>query len=91
MHYLDRTLDSPAANLALDEALLDRCEEGGPEVLRFWEPLEYFVVVGYANQVETEANVPVCRAQYSHPAPMQRRRDGVAGAGLFELFAGFEF
>lgn len=61
MHCLDLTLDSPAANLALEEALLDACEEGGPGVLRFWESPEYFVVVGYANKVETEVNVVACR------------------------------
>jgi lipoate-protein ligase A len=61
MHLLDLTLDSPAANLALDEALLDSCEDGGPDVLRFWESSEYFVVVGYANKVATEVNVDECR------------------------------
>ncbi|MGZ4965007.1 MAG: lipoate--protein ligase family protein [Limisphaerales bacterium] len=73
MHYLDRTLDSPAANLALDEALLDQCEDGGSEVLRFWESPEYFVVLGYANQVEIEANVPACRERN---VPILRRCSG---------------
>ncbi len=73
MHYLDRTLDSPTANLALDEALLDQCEEGGPEALRFWESPEYFVVLGYANQVETEVNVPTCLARN---VPILRRCSG---------------
>jgi lipoate-protein ligase A len=62
MHLLDLTLPTPAENLACDEALLDLCEEGGAgEVLRFWEPREYFVVVGYANKVASEVNVNACR------------------------------
>jgi lipoate-protein ligase A len=73
MLHLDLTLDSPAANLALDEALLDGCEEDGAEVLRFWESPEYFAVVGYANKAETEVNVPECRARN---VPVLRRCSG---------------
>ena len=63
MHLLDLTLPTPAENLACDEALLDLCEEGGAgEVLRFWEPREAFVVVGYANKVASEVNLDACRA-----------------------------
>ncbi len=62
MYCLDLTLSSPAENLACDEALLDACEEGsGPEVLRFWEPSEYFVVVGFSNSVASEVNIEACR------------------------------
>jgi len=61
MKYLDLTLPTPAENLACDEALLDAAEAGeGDEVLRFWEPHEHFVVVGYANKVATEVNVAAC-------------------------------
>ncbi|HEY3863846.1 MAG TPA: lipoate--protein ligase family protein [Verrucomicrobiae bacterium] len=61
MHILDLTLPSAAANLACDEALLDACDEGdGPEVLRFWEPREYFAVAGYANELARELNLPAC-------------------------------
>jgi lipoate---protein ligase len=64
MKHLDLTLPSPAENLACDEALLDACEEnGGDAVLRFWEPRETFVVVGYANKIATEVNVENCRAK----------------------------
>jgi lipoate-protein ligase A len=59
---LDRTFPTAAENLACDEALLDwRDGEGGDAILRFWEPKEYFVVVGYANQVSLEVNVAACR------------------------------
>jgi lipoate-protein ligase A len=62
MDYLDLTLPSPAANLACDEALLDACEDdSGPEVLRFWEPREYFVVAGFSNSVAREVNLEACR------------------------------
>jgi lipoate---protein ligase len=83
MKLLDLTLPSPAENLACDEALLDACEEGGDdEILRFWEALETFVVVGYANRVVTEANLETCRA---HKVPIFRRCSGggtvLQGAG----------
>ena len=55
MKCLDLTLPTPAENLACDEALLVWCEQGMREaVLRFWEPRDYFVVLGYANRVERE-------------------------------------
>jgi lipoate-protein ligase A len=64
MKHLDFTLPSPAENLACDEALLDWCEEnGGEEVLRFWESPETFVVVGYANKMATEVDVANCEAK----------------------------
>jgi len=63
MKFLDLTSPTPAENLAADEALLDWFEENGGEgVLRFWEPENYFVVVGYGNHVETEVNVAACEA-----------------------------
>lgn len=63
MQYLDLTLPTPAENLACDEALLDACEAGGPEVLRFWEAPTHFVVLGYANRVATEVKFAECRAR----------------------------
>ena len=62
MKYLDLTWPTPEENLACDEALLDGCDEDdGPEVLRFWEPQNYFVVLGYSNRLESEVNVAACR------------------------------
>ena len=64
MNLLDLSLPTAAENLACDEALLDACEENAVgEVLRFWEPKEYFVVVGYANHVEREVNVEACHKE----------------------------
>ncbi|HXP61747.1 MAG TPA: hypothetical protein VN829_14730 [Dongiaceae bacterium] len=74
MNYLELTLPSPEENLACDEALLELCEEGlAEETLRVWESPQYFVVVGYANQVATEVNVPFCR---QNGVPILRRCSG---------------
>ena len=74
MTYLDLTLPTPEENLAMDEALLDFCEgPGDGEILRFWEPRQTFVVVGYANKIDVEVNVSECRAQ---GIPILRRCSG---------------
>jgi lipoate-protein ligase A len=74
MNFLDLTLSTPAENLACDEALLDFFEErGGTGLLRFWEPQDYFAVVGYGNHVMTEVNVPACEAE---KIPILRRCSG---------------
>ena len=74
MKFLDVTFASPAENLACDEALLDFFEnKGGDGALRFWAPRNYFVVVGYANQVEKEVNVVACEAEKT---PILRRCSG---------------
>jgi lipoate-protein ligase A len=74
MKQIDLTLPSPAENLAADEALLEWGEAGhGGEVLRFWEPCEPFVVVGYANKVATEVNLAACEAK---EIPVLRRCSG---------------
>jgi lipoate-protein ligase A len=83
MKHLDLTLASPAENLACDEVLLDACEEnGGEEILRFWEARETFVVIGYANKIATEVNAENCRAK---KIPIFRRCSGggtvLQGAG----------
>jgi lipoate-protein ligase A len=83
MRQLDLTLPSPAENLACDEALLDGCDEnGGEEVLRFWESPETFVVAGYANKIAAEVNVAACEAK---EIPIFRRCSGggtvLQGAG----------
>jgi lipoate-protein ligase A len=71
---LDLTLASPAANLACDEALVDWCEEGfADEILRFWEPRQHFVVLGYSNKIRCEANLDSCKLL---GAPVLRRCSG---------------
>ena len=62
MKLCDLTLPTPEENLACDEVLLDLCEAGhSDELLRFWAPPQYFVVLGYADKAATEANLPLCR------------------------------
>jgi lipoate---protein ligase len=74
LRHLDLTLPSPEANLACDEALLDACDAGGrPGVLRFWEPCQPFVVLGYANHAASEVNVAACQGR---DIPILRRCTG---------------
>ena len=63
MKILELTLDSPAENLALDEALLETAEssESHPEVLRIWEPQAPLAVVGRSSPAEAEVNLEYCR------------------------------
>lgn len=74
MKFLDLTLPSPAPNLALDEALLLEAEEnGGPEVLRFWESPVPMVVVGAGGSVAIDVNRAACEAD---GIPILRRASG---------------
>jgi lipoate-protein ligase A len=74
VNLLNLTLPTPAENLACDEALLDFFEEhGGDGLLRFWEPKDYFVVVGYGNHVAKEVNVAACERE---KIPILRRCSG---------------
>jgi len=63
MQFLDLTLDTPAENLALDEALLLAAESGSQteELLRLWEPREFMVVLGSSSHVLDEVRLPTCR------------------------------
>lgn len=74
LQFIDRTWPAPEQNLAFDEALLDFCEERETgEVLRFWEPRDYFVVVGYSGKIRNEVNHPACQKQ---KIPILRRVSG---------------
>ena len=75
MNYLDLTFPTPSENLACDEALLEQGGQsiGGTEVLRFWEPQEHFVVLGYANKARLEVNFEACRKRR---IPILRRCSG---------------
>ena len=63
MFRLDLTLDTPAANLALDEALLEAAEAGeGPgQILRLWESPEDAVILGRASKYQQEAHIEACQ------------------------------
>ena len=87
MLRLDLPPLTPAEQLAADEVILDRCETGlDDETLIFWEPSETFVVVGYANKVATEVNVPACRAKN---VPIHRRCSG--GGTVVQMPGGLNY
>jgi lipoate-protein ligase A len=74
MKYLDLTLGAPQEDLACDEAFLQRCEDNdGEEVLRFWEPRQHFVVLGYSSRVNSAVHLSTCR---KHGVPVLRRCSG---------------
>jgi lipoate-protein ligase A len=74
MHFCDLTFSSPEENLSCDEVLLESAERGdGGEVLRFWEPGNYFVVLGYGNKAATEVNLSSCQER---KIPVLRRCTG---------------
>lgn len=84
MKKLLLALGDPAADLALDEALLQAAEGGllADEVLRLWEPVAPLVVVGRSGRVADEVDLAACQAQ---GVPVLRRASGggaiVAGPG----------
>jgi lipoate-protein ligase A len=62
MKLLDLTLDSPAENLALDEALLEQAEAGksDDDVLRLWESPQTAVILGRSSRIADEVDVALC-------------------------------
>lgn len=77
MQLLEKTLDTAAGNVALDEALLTTAEFSGQssEWLRIWEPATPLVVVGRSSSVAGEVNVENCRLD---GVPILRRCSGGA-------------
>lgn len=75
MLLLDHSYDSPADNLACDEALLQCWEDDGRSdgLLRLWESPTHFVVLGLSNAVSTETNEVACKADN---VPILRRCSG---------------
>jgi lipoate-protein ligase A len=74
MQLLDLSYPSPPHNLALDEVLLDLCEEGTiDEILRFWEPASPFVVLGHSCAIRQDVLVEECEAR---GIPILRRHSG---------------
>lgn len=59
--HLDPNL-APEAILATEELLLNGVEGGGPEVLCFWESPRPFVVLGYGQVANREADLEACKA-----------------------------
>lgn len=73
LSVMDLTLASLDENLALDEALLLQAEEGGPELLRFWEWPSYAVVLGANGQIAVDVNELACQ---DDGIPLGRRSSG---------------
>lgn len=75
MKYLDLTFADGARNLACDEALLECFEKAqdGSELLRLWQPANYFVVLGHGNPWRTEVASGACAAD---GIPVLRRCSG---------------
>ena len=80
--YLNLTLAQPEWNLALDEALLEECAEGGPEVLRVWESPVCFIVLGLSGRAEREVDLEAC---HRDGMPVLRR---ISGGGTVLLGPG---
>lgn len=77
MNLLNLTLDEPAANIALDEALLEAAEQHAAplEVLRLWESPQPMVVLGRSSRVDQEVEHATCVAER---VPVIRRCSGGA-------------
>jgi lipoate---protein ligase len=84
MQRLHLTLDTPAENIALDEALLDTAEATAPEAeyLRLWESPTPLVVLGRSSRAHEEVDLAGCERR---GIPVLRRSSGgatiVAGPG----------
>jgi len=74
MKLFDQPFKSPEENLACDEALLEMCENGAEgEILRLWEPEDYFAVLGYSNKANEELCLEKCQKD---EIPVLRRTSG---------------
>jgi lipoate---protein ligase len=75
MRRLDLSLDDPAMNLALDEALLVHAEQGGGEAIRFWRFDRPVVVLGRGSRIRGEVDLDFCERER---IPVLRRCSGGA-------------
>lgn len=86
-HLLSDVRTEVAANLAVDEALLDEIErQGGPPTLRIWEPATPGVILGASSRLQEEVHVAAC---LQDSVPILRRASGggtvVIGPGALNL------
>ncbi len=73
MQFLDLTLPTLAANLALDEALVLAAEDGSAECLRVWQWPRNAVVLGAGGKVGDDVNTEACETD---GVPIARRSSG---------------
>lgn len=67
-------LTTPEKNLACDEAMLEFVENSRhPGLIRFFEPVGYFVVLGYGKKVQEEVHEEACARR---SVPILRRCSG---------------
>ena len=94
MQFLDKSLATPAENLALDEALLEVAEtsNGTAEVLRLWESPRYAAVLGRSSRASDEVDLQSCKQRR---IPVVRRTSGggavVIGPGclMYSVFLSY--
>jgi lipoate-protein ligase A len=84
VRFLDLSYSTPHENLACDEVLLDRCDDGsGGEVLRIWESPVHFIVLGFSGELRKEVWHQACATK---GIPVLRRVSGggtvVQGPGV---------
>ncbi len=71
IRLLNTTCDTPAENIALEEALLDSVAQGrAPDTLRLWESATPFVVLGTAQALAEHVREAHCKAD---GVPIMRR------------------
>jgi lipoate---protein ligase len=76
MQQFERSLATPAGNVAFDEAILEWAEQRSKgEFLRLWESAEPMVVVGRSSHVAKEVDVAFCQRE---GIPVLRRSSGGA-------------
>jgi lipoate-protein ligase A len=75
MKYLELTFAEPGANLACDDALLERMEADSSmeACLRVWQANEHFVVLGHSNRLLADVNIALCNQDR---IPVLRRVSG---------------
>ena len=67
-------MPTPQQNLACEEALVQWCEDGyEDEILRFWQPGDYFAVLGYSGKIKSEVDLASCQTLR---VPVLRRCSG---------------
>ena len=78
MLLVQKSPDTAAANLAVDEWLFRAAEADqlGDDILRWWEPVQFAVVLGRGSRIDREVDVDRCRQD--HVQIVRRTSGGAA-------------